>query len=310
MGPPDGAVARRRHAQGRLSVLSTLPQAKSDWSALQHARQHDAAARVPFIIAGQRVGSVARAQLSALRQFSAALTIDEHGVQLRCAAAQRSATLDRINQRLRALGLIVGWRDEAYALPDAQGSGSLACIERAAARFWGTLTHGAHANGYVADAAGRPTHLWIARRALDKATDPGLYDNLVGGGVPLGQTPLQTLQREAWEEAGLREWPSLQTGSVLQLQRDVAEGLQFERLHCHDIELRADQVPVNQDGEVAGFDKLPLDAALPLAAGTSMTVDAALVTLDFALRRRLLPADLHAELQRRHAALQVAASLP
>ena len=281
-----------------------------DWSALRQARQHDAAARVPFVVAGQRVGSVASAHLGALRPFADELLIDGDGVHLRCTAEQRSAVLERINQRLRALGLIRAWRDEPYALPDARGQGSLARIERASARFWGTLTFGAHANGYVQDSTGRPTHIWIARRALDKATDPGLYDNLVGGGVPLGQTPLQTLHREAWEEAGLHEWPSLQAGSVLCLQRDVAEGLQNEWLFCHDIELRANQVPVNQDGEVAGFDKLPLDAALLLAAGAAMAVDAALVTLDFALRRGLLPTDLHIDLQRRCAELRVTPGLP
>ncbi len=49
-------------------------------------------------------------------------------------------------------------------------------------------------------------------------------------------------------------------------------------------------MPHNQDGEVAGFRCLPLDEALALAAGDQMTVDAALVTLDFALRHALLPA--------------------
>ncbi len=38
------------------------------------------------------------------------------------------------------------------------------------------------------------------------------------------------------------------------------------------------------------FECLPLADALALAAGDRMTVDAALVTLDFALRHALLPA--------------------
>lgn len=48
---------------------------------------------------------------------------------------------------------------------------------------------GAHASGYVADVAGRPTQLWIAQRSMAKATDPGSFDNLIGGGVPDGQAP-------------------------------------------------------------------------------------------------------------------------
>ena len=90
-------------------------------------------------------------------------------------------------------------------------------MERASARFWGTLTLGAHANGFVADADGRPTHLWIAQRSFDKATDPGKFDNLIGGGVPEGQTPLQALVREGWEEAGLTPdaLRAVDAGSVL-----------------------------------------------------------------------------------------------
>ena len=73
------------------------------------------------------------------------------------------------------------------------------------------------------------------------------------------------------------------------LQRDIPEGLQHEWLHAYDLQLPAGLTPNNQDGEVAGFECLPLAEALHLAAGDAMTVDAALVTLDFALRRALLP---------------------
>jgi hypothetical protein len=52
--------------------------------------------------------------------------------------------------------------------------------------------------------------------------------------------------------------------------------------------------PQNQDGEVQGFRLLPLADALALAQGDTMTVDAALVTLDFADRHGLLPAALQA----------------
>ena len=114
--------------------------------------------------------------------------------------------------------------------------------------------------------------------------------------MPHGQSPAQALVREAWEEAGLRpaELHGLQPGSVLALQREVAEGWQHEWLYSHDVELPAGRVPQNQDGEVAGFTLMPVADALALACGrvpgAEMTADAALVTLDFALRHRLLGA--------------------
>ncbi|MGL6111911.1 MAG: DUF4743 domain-containing protein, partial [Rubrivivax sp.] len=167
-----------------------------DWPALRAARAHDTAARVPLRVNGAMVGSVDRAHLAILGAWPTLLQADADGVAMHGDAATLQAALAAINDALRAQGLIPGWRDEAFALFDPASLQRLASLERAAARFWGTLTLGSHANGFVADADGRPTHLWIAQRASTKATDPGKLDNLIGGGVPEGQTPLQALVRE------------------------------------------------------------------------------------------------------------------
>ena len=249
-----------------------------------------AAPRVPFFVGGRAVGTVAREYLPALRAWPQHLQVHEDGVTLY--AAERSTALAEVHATLRAQGLVRAWRDERFPLFDPLSLEVLATMERAAARFWGTLTLGAHANGYVAGADGRPTHLWVAQRALDKATDPGLLDNLIGGGVPAGQTPWQALQREGWEEAGLVPalLASAQAAGVLRLHRDVPEGRQLEDLHAFDLALPPGLQPQNQDGEVAGFHLLPVAEALALAARGAMTVDAALVTLDFGRRHGWLSA--------------------
>ena len=154
---------------------------------------------------------------------------------------------------------------------------------------------------------GRPTHLWIARRAFDKPTDPGRLDNLIGAGVPHGQTPLEALRREAWEEAGLLpdEVKELRPGRVIELACDIPEGWQHEWLYVFDLALPPGRVPHNQDGEVHEHRLMPVDEALRRAAGGEMTTDAALATLDFALRHAMLPAEEAAGLSARLAALCV-----
>ena len=262
------------------------------WPAIAAARAHDPAARVPFFIGGHAVGSVARAHADALQRWPAWLRTTPGRVELIAADAARDAALATINHTLRREGLVRAWRDETYAIFSLRTGELLARTERAASRFWGTLTSGAHATGYIADKEGRPTHLWIAQRSAHKATDPGLHDNLIGGGVADGQSPFETLVREGWEEAGLKpvQMAAAQRGRVVRLHRDIPEGLQLEDLHSFDLLMPADLVPQNQDGEVARFDLLPVAQALTLAAGDSMTVDAALVTLDFGLRHGLLTA--------------------
>ncbi len=299
-------MARWRRTQGRLIDVPS-----SDWPALNRATAHDATARVPFSVNGTPVGSVARAHLHALHAWPQWLQADNTQVALRVDAGALNEVLARVNTALRQQGLIRAWRDEVFALFDPATGARLASMERAAARFWGTLTLGAHANGYVADAAGGPTHLWVAQRSATKATDPGMHDNLIGGGVPDGQTPLHTLVREGWEEAGLDcgLMQGAQAGSVLRLQRDIPEGLQLEWLYVFDLQLPAGLQPHNQDGEVANFACLPLAEALELAAGDTMTVDAALVTLDFALRRALLPASRRRQLEARWRACAVAGAV-
>jgi len=265
------------------------------WPALAAARRSEVP-RVLFAIDGVAVGSVAAVHLDALRAWPDWLVLDDRGVQL--VAADRNRALADINAALRAQGLIRAWRDETYAVLTRLGEPPLALIERATARFWGTLTFGAHANGYIADGAGRPTHLWIARRSLHKATDPGKLDNLVGGGVPFGQTPFETLEREGFEEAGLPAELMRQAvpGGVIELACDIAEGFMHEQVHSFDLRLPAGLTPVNQDGEVAELHCLPVAEAIELAAGDAMTTDAALVTLDFALRHRLLGPAEHEQL--------------
>jgi 8-oxo-dGTP pyrophosphatase MutT (NUDIX family) len=172
-------------------------------------------------------------------------------------------------------------------------------------RFWGSLTRGAHCNGFVADSTGRPVRLWIARRSPHKATDPGMLDNLVGGGVPDGQTPLETVVREGWEEAGLEpaRMRALQHGRVIRIDCDVPEGRMVEDLYVFDLAMDEDLQPCNQDGEVAQLYRMSVADAADCAASGEMTVDASLVTLDFLLRHRLLPDDEHAALAARLQAL-------
>lgn len=278
------------------------------WAAVDEALSGPRRPRRPFAIGASVVGSVAAGDLDALRAFPQALRIEPDAVRLVVEPADRSAALARINERLREAGLVRAWRDEPYAVVEPGRAEVLAVIERAASRFWGTLTFGAHANGYVRDADGRVQTLWIAQRSPHKATDPGLHDTLVGGGVPHGQTPHECLLREGWEEAGLtrERMASAVPGRVVRLWREIPEGLQNEWLSVYDLELRPGEVPCNQDGEVAAFRPMPPADALALAAGDTMTVDASLVTLDFALRHRLLPPDAHAALERRAGPLWVA----
>ena len=96
--------------------------------------------------------------------------------------------------------------------------------------------------------------------------------------------------REGWEEAGLvpAQMAGLEAGGVIELDADIPEGRQRERLFVFDLALPAGFAPRAVDGEVAEHRLMPVDEAIARAAGGELTTDAALVTLDFALRRGLI----------------------
>lgn len=261
------------------------------WPVLREARRHDTSLRLPVdVLDGaerKRVGSVAKAHLTALPIDGDIFSVDDQGLLLQITPSRRDELFATLNRRLHQAGLVRGWRNETFGLLHRSGEVPLALIERASARFWGSLTLGAHCNGLASGATpdGAP-QLWLGRRSHTKSTDPGMLDNLIGGGVPADQTPLQALHREGFEEAGLSlaQMQAARPTSVYRIVRDIPEGLQNEDIHVHEIELPAALVPVNQDGEVAEFIRVDVATALRHVQAGELTVDASIATLDCALR--------------------------
>ena len=247
-----------------------------------------------FFVGAHAVGWVAPSFAGALTQWPGVFA--QAGGIVRFTAplgdrAHADAILARIVSGLAADRIITGWRNELYPIR-AAGDGDpepLLHIERAAARAFGITSDAVHVNGAVAS-DDPPRALWIARRALNKSIDPGMRDNMIGGGIPAGLSVRETLIKEAWEEAGLSATVASRStaGRRLRIRRIVPEGLQSEVIHVHDLVLPADVIPCNQDGEVSAFERIDVEDAIQLlerdrelVGSDPMTVDASLVTLDW-----------------------------
>jgi len=246
----------------------------------------------PFVVAGERVGAIDDPRVARLGAFgSGVFVVDASGVtlaeQLRDFAS-RTAALADVALALRAEGALPAWRDELYAVATTFGAPPLCHLERGAARYFGVHTWAAHVNGVVGE--GEATKLWFARRSPSKAVDPGLLDNLVGGGIAAGASVEETVVKESFEEAGIGRALALtaRPAGTLGIRRAMFDGLQVETLFVHDLALPPDFVPCNQDGEVAGHRLVDLGEAARLAAQEDgpdeVTIDASLVVLDYLLR--------------------------
>ena len=193
----------------------------------------------------------------------------------------RTALLLDAALRLRDAGLLRGWRDERLDVRPTPDAPPLAAIERAACRTLGITTLAVHLNAFTPSG-----EFIVAQRAAHKQIDPGLWDNLVGGMVPAGESELDALRREAQEEAGvdIAAWP-LERGGRIHVTRVVPEGYQSEIVQVFDAVLPAGIAPRNQDGEVQRFATLTPAATVAAIERGEFTLEAALVLLDALLRR-------------------------
>ncbi|HTH59510.1 MAG TPA: DUF4743 domain-containing protein [Paraburkholderia sp.] len=262
------------------------------------ARRFDPAAHLPFVIGDERVGWVRATDAPLLARWPDVFDLDGSRIVLSARFADanaRSLALGMVIGALAAEGRIPGWRDETYAIRNAFDAPPLAYIERAASRFFGTMTYAVHLNGVVeyADSAPRAPQLWIARRSDTKATDPGMLDNVVAGGIGWGFGIDATIVKECWEEAGIEaDIASRATsGRIAHVLQSLPEGTQAEQIFVYDLALPEDFAPHNQDGEVGEHRLARIDEVARWIEEGLLTVDASLATLDCMLRRRWIDED-------------------
>jgi 8-oxo-dGTP pyrophosphatase MutT (NUDIX family) len=252
---------------------------------------------VPFVVDGALVGELEPARVERLRAYGGVFSLACGTLSLADSLREcdaRTAAMLEVARDLAARGDLTAWRDEMYPVSDAFGAPPLLLLERAAARYFGIATHAVHVNGTTLLADGREA-MWLARRSATKSIDPGMLDNVVGGGVGAGADIRSTLVKEAWEEAGLpADVASTATAAgELRIRRLQPDGLQRETIFVHDLSLPVDVVPVNQDGEVAAFRLADAAEVAKLAGNTGgtdvVTADASLVIADWLLRRGHVP---------------------
>ncbi len=256
----------------------------------------DPAAYRPFRVDGIDVGLVAHDFAAALAPSTGVFTVDADAVSLAPGVpADPDARTAAVNAALRPLaeqGLLRGWRDEDYVVAAAPGAPALFRMERAAVPKFGIVAAGIHVNGVVRTAQG--LKMWIGRRALDKANSPGKLDQLVGGGQPAGDSVLDTLLKESAEEADMDADLAGRAVSVgaITYRTERSEGLRRDILYVFDLELPADFVPRNTDGEISEFHLWPIEQVIETVRDTGeFKFNCALVVIDFLIRHGYIGPD-------------------
>ena len=255
--------------------------------------RHDPARYMPWYIGQTPVGLLQRDFIDVLLPHGDVFSIAGDRIELIAGSnhAQRSASLGVVVRALAGQGLFA-MRDEAYRIVEAWGEPSLAAIDRGACTFFGTRAFGVHVNGFVR--RNGEYHMWIARRALDRAVSPGKLDHLIAGGLSDGSTARRTLSKEANEEAGvtLDQIARAVPCGLVSYAQDKQGGLEAGTLFVYDIELEQDFIPRNEDGEVETFELMPLEKVASIMAATNdFKPNCTLVIIDFMVRHGLIEPD-------------------
>ncbi|MEJ6024363.1 NUDIX hydrolase [Ramlibacter sp. PS4R-6] len=233
--------------------------------------------RVPLFAGDARIGSVEPHVFPHLAL--PASVIREHGGGWQV-QGELTATLDTIARALHKAGIAhPSWRDEQLAVTDEAGR-VLGSVERAAVRPLGVTTFAVHMAGFAPD--GRH---WVQQRSFSKANDPGLWDTLMGGMIPLSETLATALERETMEEAGLAlsQLRDLRHGGrVLTRRPTPPAGYIVEWIDWYRCTVPDGVAPRNLDGEVEQFALLDEPAVAAKLMNDEFTLEAAVVLTESA----------------------------
>jgi hypothetical protein len=261
---------------------------------IRSCNNYDPSRVVPLTAGNARIGLLRRDNAEVLQRFSDVFTVAEQRVELVACGdvAAVSRAVDAVVDALVAERRVPKWRNESFDVAPRWGAPPVFRLDRGAVPFFGTRAYGVHLNGYLRQ--GETLYLWVGRRSPGKQIAPNKLDNLVAGGIGNEHGVGETLLKEGEEEAsipGSLMSQAISAGAV-SYRMETRLGIRDDVLFVYDIEMPADFVPENRDGEIVHFELMPVLAVLERIRTTSdFKFNVNLVILDFALRHGLLSPD-------------------
>ncbi len=250
---------------------------------------------IPFRVDGVRVGMIKPEFASNLAQWPNIFQVTLDAVDLLLPGMNiddRSSLVAEVLFDLVENGVISHLHGEQYAATPSIREKAVLLIDRAAAPYFGIRAFGQHINGYVLDDG--EMKLWLGRRSNDRVHYPGRLDNLVAGGLPSNIGLRENILKECWEEAGIDSDMAAQAKpvGVITYNMESKNGMKPDTLYCYDLCLPASFRPKCNDGEVAGFELLPVRDVMKIVLDSDeFKLNCNLVVIDFFIRHGYLDPD-------------------
>ncbi|XP_018578172.1 uncharacterized protein YJR142W isoform X2 [Anoplophora glabripennis] len=249
----------------------------------------------PFVVEGFQVGLIRQDVMKQLLKYPEVFHVSSGCVELNPAFRdyeERSNQVDKVLKELRAENALIalkGWRDECYNVKTEFNSKSFLKMDRSATCLFGIRNYGVDINGYIKHPI-KGLCLWFQKRSPTKQTWPGKWDNMVGGGISVGQGILETVHKEAMEEASVPKHllKNLISAGCVSFYFESERGLFPNTEFVFDLELPLDYIPENADGEVETFELLSATDCIDKILSSDFKTTSVPIVLDFLIRHGII----------------------
>ncbi|TRY75519.1 hypothetical protein TCAL_11207, partial [Tigriopus californicus] len=206
----------------------------------------------------------------------------------------RTQAVDGVLRKIRDdcdFAALRGWRDETYDIRPNFSQEPLLKMERAATCMLGLRQYGIDINGYVNHSV-EGLCLWLQKRSSRKPTWPGMWDNFVSAHFSF-------------------VIPNCDNEATSQFFFESERGIFPQTEFVFDLELPEDFSPENNDGEVEGFELVPVHRVGALMyesffsseslyiferlLSPEMKTTSCPVTIDFLVRRGIINSENEAQ---------------
>ena len=180
--------------------------------------------------------------------------------------------------------------DELFSCRNTIEGKELFKLDRKLVEFLGIRGYGVHLIVYIKQKDSYK--LWVPKRNKKKLASPSKYDNSVAGGVKAGENIFVALEREAYEEAGIKKEQLNNVKLVGTLNynwKNSLYTLRRDTLYLFDLEVGEKFKPYCLDGEVEKFELMDWKKVLKLMQNTnSIKNNCNVVFFNFMVRHGLI----------------------